>query len=302
MEKTRTRTDLLDPFLVAQLGGIELVARGIVEGFLAGMHKSPFPGYSVEFTEDRPYQSGDDLRYLDWKMLARSDRMFVKQFEEETNMRSMLVVDVSASMDWAGSEDVLSKLDYAKRLVAALGLVLLRQRDATGLIAFDEDVRTVVRAGARSNHWWNLVKAIQELGAGGGTAAEPALLKVTSLLRRRGLVVLVSDLLFDRELVLRALHYLRHRGHQVYVLHIMDPAEFVLDGPPEALFRDPESGTGVIARPRELRSVYHQTVKNAIESWRAECRRGGIYYHHVLTSTPFGHVLRELSARSSRLG
>jgi uncharacterized protein (DUF58 family) len=302
IETRRKRTDLLDPFVVAQLGGIELVARGIVEGFLAGLHKSPFPGFSVEFTEDRPYQPGDELRYLDWKMLARSDRLFVKQFEEETNLRSMLVLDVSASMDWAGAEERLSKLAYAKRLVASLSLVLLRQRDATGLIAFDEEVRTMVRAGARSNHWWTLARAVEEITAGGGTAAEPALRKVTDLLRRRGLVVFVSDLLFDRPLVLRTLHFLRHRGHQVIVLHIMDPAELTLEGPPEARFEDPESGVSVTARPRELRSVYQQTVRNTIETWRSACRGGGIHYHHVLTDTPFGQVLRRLAARRSQLG
>lgn len=302
LETRRQRTDLLDPYVVAQLGGIELVARGVVEGFLAGMHKSPFPGFSVEFTEDRPYQPGDDLRYLDWKMLARSDRLFVKQFEEETNLRSMLVLDVSASMDWVGAEGRLSKLDYAKRLAASLALVLLRQRDATGLIAFDEEVRTVVRAGARSNHWWTLARAVQDVTAGRGTAAEPALRKVTDLLRRRGLVVLVSDLLFDSELVLRTLHYLRHRGHQVIVFHIMDPAELTLEGPPEARFEDPETGAFVTARPRELRSAYQKTVRSSIDAWRAACRGGGIHYHHVLTDTPFGQVLRELAARRSRLG
>jgi len=295
------RIDLLDPFVVAQLGGIELVARGIVEGFLAGSHKSPFPGFSVEFTEDRPYQPGDELRYLDWKMLARSDRLFVKQFEEETNLRAMLVLDISASMDWSGAEHRLSKLSYAKQLVAAISLVLLRQRDATGLIAFDDEVRSVVRAGARSNHWWTLARVVQEITPGRGTAAEPALRQVTDLLRRRGLVVFVSDLLFDSRLVLRALHFLRHRGHQVIVLHIMDPAELNLEGPPEARFEDPESGTFVTARPRELRAVYEETVHNTIESWRSDCRSGGIHYHHVLTNTPFGQVLRRVAARRSQL-
>ncbi len=296
------RLDLLDPYTVAQLGGIELVARGVVEGFLAGLHRSPFRGFSVEFAEHRPYLPGDELRYLDWKMLARSDRLFVKQFEEETNLRAMLVLDSSASMDWSGADDRLSKLEYSKRLVAALSLVMLRQRDATGFIAFDEEVRDVVRARARSRHWWSLLLAIDGLEPGGGTAAEPALQLVTDLLRRRGLVVLVSDLLFDRDLVVRTLQYLRHRGHQVMVFHIMDPAELTLEGPPEARFRDPETGASVVARPRELREVYQETVQNTIAAWRATCRGGGIDYQHVLTDTPFGYVLRRATARRSRLG
>src|SRR6185295_7244597 len=133
---TGKRTDLLDPWEVAQLGGVELVARGVVEGFLAGLHSSPFRGFSVEFAEHRPYQPGDELRYLDWRILARRDRMFVKQYEEETNLRSILLLDASRSMDWSGMPRRLSKLEYGKRLAACLGLVLLRQRDATGFIGF----------------------------------------------------------------------------------------------------------------------------------------------------------------------
>ncbi len=296
------RLDLLDPYEVASLGGIEFFAEGVVEGFLAGLHRSPFRGFSVEFVEHRPYQPGDELRYVDWRMLARSDKLFVKQFEEETNLRSMLVLDASASMDWTGGERRLTKLEYAKRLVAALGLILLRQRDATGFIGFDEEVRSIIRARARTQQWWSFLKAVDALEPGRGTAAEPALRRVTDLLRRRGLVVLVSDLLLDRELALLALQYLRHRGHQVVVFHIMDPAELSLDGPPEARFEDPETGDLVVARPRELRAAYADTVQRVVQSWRTQCRRGGISYHHVTTDTPFGYVLRRATARRARLG
>jgi len=228
------RPDLLDPYEVAQLGGVELVARGVVEGVLAGLHRSPFRGFSVEFAEHRPYQPGDELRYLDWKMLARSDRLLVKQYEEETNLRAMIVLDASRSMDWVGGERRLSKLEYAKRLAAALALVLLRQRDATGFVGFDERVRSVVPARSRGRQWWTLAAAVSALAPGGGTAAEPALYRVTDLLRRRGLVLFISDLLLDPKLALLALRYLRHRGHQVIVFHIMDPAELTLEDQPEA--------------------------------------------------------------------
>jgi len=296
------RLDLLDPYEVAQLGGIELTADGVVEGFLAGLHRSPFRGFSVEFTEHRPYQPGDELRYLDWRVYARADRLAVKQFEAETNLRAMIVLDASRSMAWSGAPRRLTKLAYSQRLAAALGLVLLRQRDATGMIGFDETVRAIVPARARSLQRWALLKALGALDAGGGTAAEPALRRVTDLLQRRGLVVFISDLLFDQDLALRALQFLRHRGHQVMVFHVMDPGEIELEGPPEVRYEDPETGRGLVVRPREFRVAYRETVQRSIAAWRSACRRSGMHYLHVRTDTPFGHVLRRAADRRARLG
>lgn len=294
---TTHRLDLLDPADVARLGGIEIVAQGVVEGFLAGLHRSPFRGFSVEFTEHRAYQPGDELRYLDWRMLGRSDRLFVKQFEEETNLRAMILVDASRSMAWRGPPPPvrLTKREYADRLAASLALILLRQRDATGLVTFDEVVRQVIPARVKSGQWTRLVRGLLDTPDGHGTAAHAALQRLTALLARRGLVVLISDLLFDRELALAALRYLRHRGHQVIVYHLMDPAEVELAGPPEVRFRDPESTASVIVRPRELARAYGETVRREIAAWRTACRRHGIAYHHVQTDLPFGMALRLLT-------
>ncbi|HMA40685.1 MAG TPA: DUF58 domain-containing protein [Gemmatimonadales bacterium] len=291
----RERVDLLDPIEVSRLGGIEIIAQGVVEGFLSGLHRSPFRGFSVEFTEHRAYQPGDEPRYLDWRMLARSDRLFVKQFEEETNLRAMILLDASRSMSWRGAPERLTKLEYAQRLAAALGLILLRQRDATGLITFDDAVREVVPPRVKSGQWRRLLRGIVALPEGRGTAAEAALRQVTSLLVRRGLVVLISDLLLDRSLALVALRFLRHRGHQVVVLHLMDPAERALAGPPEVRFRDPESDESLVVRPRELARAYRDAVQREISAWRSACRRHGIAYHDVLTDEPFGRVLRRLA-------
>src|SRR3989454_11721060 len=192
------RLDLLDPAEVARLGGIEIVAQGVVEGFLAGIHRSPFRGFSVEFTEHLAYQPGDEPRYLDWRILARSDRLFVKQFEEETNLRAMILVAASRSMAWHGAPTRLTKRAYADRLAAALALILLRQRDATGLITFDEIVREVVPARVKAGQWARLVLGLVDTPDGRGTAAQTALLHLTGLLARRGLVVLVSDLQIGR--------------------------------------------------------------------------------------------------------
>jgi len=299
----RDRLDLLDPLEVSTLGGLELVAEGVVEGFLSGLHRSPFRGFSVEFAEHRPYQPGDELRYLDWKVVGRRDRLYVKQFVEETNLRATLVLDASRSMAWSGDpEHRLTKFDYATRLAAALALVLIRQRDATGLIAFDEAVRSAIAPRARPGQWHLLARALGDLAPGGGTAAEEALARVTALLRRRGLVVFISDLLVDRDLVLLALRYLRHRGHQVVVFHVMDPAELDLAASGQARFVDLETREGVVASPRDLRRDYRATVDRVIAAWRRELMSGGIAYHHVTTTTPFGHALRRAAARRSRLG
>ncbi len=289
------RVDLLDPADVARLGGIEIVAEGVVEGFLSGLHRSPFRGFSVEFTEHRAYQPGDELRYLDWRILARSDRLFVKQFEEETNLRAMILVDASRSMAWRGAPERLTKRAYADRLAAALALILLRQRDATGLVTFDEEVRQVVPARVKAGQWTRLVRGLLDTPDGHGTAAHAALQRLTALLARRGLVLLLSDLLFDRELALAALRYLRHRGHQVIVFHLMDPAEVELVGPPEVRFTDPESPASVVVRPRELARAYAYTVQREVAAWRTACRRHGIAYHHVQTDLPFGMALRLLT-------
>ncbi len=289
------RFDLLDPAEVSRLGGIEIVAEGVVEGFLSGLHRSPFRGFSVEFTEHRPYQPGDEPRYLDWKILARADRLFVKQFEQETNLRAMLLVDASRSMAWRGTPERLTKRAYADRLAAALALILLRQRDATGLVTFDEAVRQAIPARVKTGQWGRLVRGLLDTPDGRGTAAAAALRRLTSLLVRRGLVVLISDLLFDRDLALTALRYLRHRGHQVIVYHVMDPAEVELGGPPEVRFRDLESPASVVVRPRELARAYRETVRREIAAWRTTCRRHGIAYHHVTTDLPFGMALRLLT-------
>src|SRR5919107_4315950 len=294
MPTSGARLDLLDPMEVSKLGGLEIITQGVVEGFLSGLHRSPRRGFSVEFAEHKMYQAGDELRYVDWKILGRNDRLYVKQFEEETNLRAIIVCDTSRSMAWTGSPGVvLPKLAYAQRLIAALSLVLIRQRDATGLITFDDDVRTVTPPRARLSHWRQLLQVLSASKAGHGTAAEPALRRVVGQLRRRGLVVFVSDLLLDRALALKALRFLRHRGHQVVVLHLLDPAELDLGGPAEARFEDPETREAVVLRPRDWAGAYRETLRQVVGEWRLACRRHGIRYHQVVTTTPFGTVLRE---------
>jgi uncharacterized protein (DUF58 family) len=303
------RADQLDPASLAALGGLEIIARWVVDGFITGLHRSPRRGFSVEFAEHRPYQPGDDLRYLDWRIAARADRWVVKQFEEETNLRATLVLDVSRSMDWtgapAGGRGVrtprLTKLAYAEQLVAALSLLLLRQRDAVGLVRFDATVRSVVPPRSRTGQWRRLLGSLAEAGAGTETKAGLGLAQAARLVRRAGMVMLISDLLVDAPEVEEALRGLRAAGHDVTVLHVLDPAErdlSLLAG--EAVFEDPESGLAVPAVVGEVRDAYRATVDAAFEQWRATCARLGARYVQIPTDAPFGVPLRHAFAARSR--
>jgi uncharacterized protein (DUF58 family) len=297
MESTRSdRADLFDPAVLASMGHIEIVARWIVDGFLSGLHRSPRKGFSVEFAEYRPYQPGDDLRYVDWRIVARSDRWVVKQFEEETNLRAAIVLDVSRSMVWRGSPQRLTKLAYAERLVAALSLLFLRQRDAVGLIRFDDAVRTVVAPRARTTQWRRIIAALDGPGAGRASNAADALAHAARMVRRPGMIILISDLLTDLAPVDKAIRALSVAGHDITVLHIMDPAERELAAAGDAVFVDPETDLAVPATVADVRDAYRETVDEAIAEWRETLARTGTRYETVFTDVPFGLPLRRAFA------
>jgi uncharacterized protein (DUF58 family) len=296
-----TRADLIDPASLASLGRIEIVARWVVDGFLTGLHRSPRKGFSVEFAEFRPYQPGDDLRYIDWKVVARAERWMIKQFEEETNTRAALVLDVSRSMDWTGSPERLTKLRYAEQVVAAVALLLLRQRDAVGLVRYDETLRTVLPPRARTIQWRRIVRALEEPGAGGDSRMAEGVQQAARLIRRPGIVIVLSDLLVDQDAMENALRVARAAGHQVTVLHIIDPSERALDARGEAIFYDPESTLEVTATVSDVREAYARTVTQAIEEWRVRLAAIGAGYEVITTDSPFGVPLRRAFATRQRL-
>ncbi|HEX5436809.1 MAG TPA: DUF58 domain-containing protein [Gemmatimonadaceae bacterium] len=295
------RADLLDPATIASLGRIEVIARWVVDGFLTGLHRSRRKGFSVEFAEHRPYQPGDELRYLDWKIAARADRWVVKQYEEETNLRAALVLDVSRSMAWTGAPERLTKLAYAERLTAALALLFLRQRDAVGLVRFDDEIRTALAPRVRTGHWRHIVAALDEPGSGHASRAADALEQAGRLISRRGIVVLISDLLMDPPAVVQHVRALRHAGHQVVVLHLFDPAERELPITADTVFVDPESNIEVPATVQEVRSAYRATVNAAIAEWRQSFAAIGASYETISTDAPFGVPLRRAFASRQRV-
>jgi len=298
-----SRPDLLEPETLSRLGGLEFIARAVVEGFLMGLHRSPHRGFSAEFAELRAYQPGDDLRYIDWRMYGRSDRFYVKQFEEETNLRANLLVDVSASMGWSSRPGELpTKLWYARHLAASLSLILLRQGDRVGMATFDDRIRTRVDARGGRRQWREIARRLAASEAGGRTEARSALRDVAVRLERRGLVLLFSDLLVDPEPTRTALKFLRHRGHEVLVFHLLDPGERELPATGDARFFDPESGDELDVRVADLRAEYREAVAEALAEWEAELRPHGIDYVVLETHRPLSLALREYLRKRARLG
>ena len=297
------RADLLRPHELAALGGLEFVARQVVEGFIAGLHRSPHRGFSVEFAEHRMYQPGDDLRYIDWRMYGRSDRYYIKQFEEETNLRAYLLVDVSASMAWTSSDELLPpKLWYAKQLAASLALLLVRQGDAVGLLTFDAAMRSHIAPRGGRRHWHELLRTLAPLEAAGRTDPGSALRDLAGRLRRRGLVILISDLLVDPEATRLALRFLRHRGHEVLVFHLLDPGERELPGVGEVRFIDPETDEELPVSAADVRREYREAVEHALAEWRRELAPQGIEYVLVGTDEPMSLALRAYLHKRERLG
>jgi uncharacterized protein (DUF58 family) len=290
----------LDPAVIARLGTMELKARTVVEGFLSGLHRSPYKGFSVEFAEYRQYLPGDDLTTLDWKVYARTDRHYVKKFEEETNLECHLMLDVSASMAYRGAAP-MSKLEYGSVLAASLAFLMNRQRDGTGLIAFDDKIQFRMPAGARPGHLHALLLALERLEPGTKSNVGRPLHQLAEALVKRSLVVLVSDLLDDPEPVIRGLKHLKFRGTDVVVFQVLDPNELTFPFRGASRFRDLESAEEVTADPSSIRTSYLRELAGRTLKYHRELRGSGIDYVQLDTSQPLDFaLLAYLSARSRR--
>lgn len=296
----RANATLLDPQVLDRLQGLDLIARSLVEGFLVGLHRSPYHGFSVEFAEYRQYGPGESARNVDWKVYAKTDRHYVKVFEDETNLRATLLLDRSGSMGYAEGGGV-SKLRWGALLCAALAWLLVRQRDAVALALFDERVNEYLPHRSVKRHLFQLLSALDAVRPGARTGISRALNDLAELVTRRGLVVLVSDLLDDPDEVAAGLRRFRHRGHEVIVFHLLDPREEDLDFRGETRFRDLETGETLRAQPWFLRDEYRRSVrawKGAIER---RCVEHGIDYVPVSTATPFDGALAAYLGKRRRL-
>jgi len=288
-----------DPKTLMAIRNLELRARVVVEGFWKGLHRSPYHGFSVEFTEYRQYTPGDDTRYLDWRLYARSDRYYLKRFEDETNLRCHLLVDQSRSMDY-GSPGY-SKSDYARTLAATLAWFLHGQGDAVGLITFDERVCNYLPARHRQGHLRQLMLALEHQPGGAETNLSEPLRRVAELARKRGLIVLLSDLLASLDELERNLARLTAAGHEVVLLQILDPNELAFEFQRPMLFHDLESCQDVYVDPNTLRSEYQRRLAGHCRQAEVICQKLGAAFHRVVTNQPLELALVEfLRGRSRR--
>jgi uncharacterized protein (DUF58 family) len=274
----------LDPAIVARLGTIDLKAKTIVEGFLTGLHRSPFKGFSVEFAEYRQYLPGDDLATLDWKIYARTDRHVVKKFEEETNLECHIMLDVSRSMGY-GSHAV-TKLEYASYLAGALAYLMNRQRDAVGLLTFDDHIRNLLPSSARPGHLKSVLLTLERLTLGTRTDIAKPLGDLVQAIRKRGLVVLISDLLDEPDRIIEGLKHFRYRGTDVVVFQVLDPDELSFPFERAARFRDLESDREVVAVPAAVRDAYKARLDAMVSNFRTVLGQNGIDYTLLDTSQP----------------
>jgi uncharacterized protein (DUF58 family) len=287
----------LDPELLARIGSLELLARAVVEGFMSGLHRSPYTGFSTEFTEYRQYNAGDDLRYLDWRLLGRTDRYFIKKYRADTNTQCHLLLDTSASMNYAHASTV-TKLDYAKFLAASLAYLLNRQQDAVGMVAFDQKVHTHVPARNRTGHMRTIFGNLSLLQPGGETRLAESLHQLAEILTRRGIVVVISDFYDQPDRLQEAFQHLRFKGHDLVAFHVLDQNELDFDfKEPVLLLEDAETQEQMSVLPDVVMSGYRERMQRHVEDMRRCAAANHVDYEVLTTKQPLDFALFSFLSR-----
>lgn len=292
------RNYLSDEF-IATLDKFSLRARLIVEGFKIGLHKSPYHGFSVEFSDHRQYIPGDSVAHVDWKVFAKTDRYYIKRFEEETNLKCYLLLDHSASMGYGKGR--LSKLEYAKALASALAWLMMSQQDAVGLLTYDENITSYLPPRSLRSYLDEIFKNLYQLKTEKKTSTAKVLHKLAEQVRKRGLIILISDMLDDVDELFSGLMHFRHQKHEVILFHIQDEDEMDFDFKTETEFIDAETNERITVNPWQIRKDYQQEYKLYIEQLKKRCYEAGIEYNPISTSTPFEKNLLDYLVKRSRL-
>lgn len=290
-------SQFLDPAVIARIDNLELLARTVVDGFINGLHRSPYFGLSVDFAEHRQYTPGDDIRRVDWRVFGRTDRFYVKEYEADTNANFYVLFDISKSMDY--SSGAITKLDYGRYLAACLAYFSRRQRDRVGMLSFDSDVRDYVPASAK--HLDIVLRKIDNLAASDAGSFEEPVTKIAEILSRRSIVVLISDLYEEPSVVVDTLNLLRHKGNDVIVFHILDAAEIEFPFNDAAHFLDLESGESIPVVPASLRDQYLALMAEHMATLEKRLVANGIDYCRFDTAKPLDFALFEYLARRYRL-
>ena len=301
LPQSATPSRFLDPELLARIGSLELLARAVVEGFMSGLHRSPFTGFSTEFTEYRQYNAGDDLRYLDWRLLGRTDRYFIKKYRADTNTQCHVLIDTSASMDYAHASSV-TKLQYAQFLAASIAYLLNRQQDAVGLVGFSDKVHTHVPARNRTGHMRTIFGTISMLQPGGETRLAESLHQLAEILTRRGIVVLISDFYDQADRLKEAFQHLRFKGHDLVAFHVLDQNELDFDfTDPVLLLEDAETQEQMPVLPDVVMGGYRERMKQHVEDMRLCAAANHVDYEMLTTKQPLDFALFSfLSRRAGR--
>jgi uncharacterized protein (DUF58 family) len=296
----QTGAQFLAPEILARISSLELIARSVVEGFISGLHRSPHLGFSTDFAEHRQYMRGDDLRHLDWKLLARTDRYYIKKYEGDTNAQIHLLLDASASMGYASGG--VTKLQYAQYLASSLAYLGVRQHDSVGLGAFDEEMVEHVPASSKSGHLRTVLGVIERLVPGRGTALSDQLHRMAELLTRRGIIVLISDLYDEPDRLIEGLEHLRFRGNDVIVFHILDKQELDFEFVEPLVLEDSETEEQLHVLPDVLRDEYLRAIRGHVDALSEGAARNRIDYELLRTSEPLDHALFSYLARRSQIG
>ncbi|MQY53508.1 MAG: DUF58 domain-containing protein [Firmicutes bacterium] len=276
-----------------------LKARFVVEGFIAGLHQSPYRGFSLEFAQHREYSPGDETRHIDWKVYGRKDKYFVKQYQEETNLKGYILLDRSASMGYKSKE--ITKLQYGSYLAASLAFLMLKQQDSVGLVTFDERIKKYIPPRQSKGHLSLILEELEKLVPSSQTGINRSLQELGQYTKRRGLIILISDLLDEQEKVLNALKYFRFKKHEVIVFHLLDPAEMELPFTNVLWLEDMENGKRVLTHPQIIREKYKSVVKEFVETYKLSCLRSDIDYCLMDTKTPLDFALGTYLARRKML-
>ncbi len=300
MNPNNSYKKLLDPAIVAKLKTLELKARTVVEGFMVGYHKSPYHGFSVEFSQHRPYMQGDSIRNIDWKVYAKSEKYYIKQYEEETNLIAHVILDSSKSMDYK-HDGVITKFEYSKILAASLINLLLRQQDAVGLVLYADIIKKYIRPKSQTTYLKTLLSEIEKTTAENVTKTSVSLNMIADKMKKRGLVIVISDFFDDINSVLASLKKFQFKKSEVIIFHVLDPIEKSFSFNKDSIFVDMETGEELTTQPLQIQKAYTDAMKEYLTTFKNGCNKYGFDYNLIDTTAPFDLALMSFFKKRARL-